>query len=74
MSKTHYTIGEITKAITGGNERAARKMINDAGMTPRLDEYKIEPGELIPRDVLIELLADNAGSRTGRKAAELLRQ
>lgn len=74
MVKKKYTIGEIATAITGGNERQARKMINDAGADPRLDEYKTDPGELVRREILIDLLADNAGSRTGRKAAELLRQ
>lgn len=71
MSKDFFTIGEIAQAITGGNERAARKMVNDAGAN--LDVYKTDPGELIPREVLITLLADNPGGRTGRKAAELLR-
>ena len=72
MSRDFFTIGEIAQAITGGNERAARKMANDAGAD--VDEYKIDPGELIPRDVLITMLAENPGGRTGRKAAELLRQ
>jgi len=31
-------------------------------MTPLLDEYMTDSAELIPRDVRINLLADNAGS------------
>lgn len=69
--KEFFTIGEISETITGGNERAARKLINTAGGA--LDEYKIDPGETITRELLIDLAAIRAGDRVGRKAAELLR-
>lgn len=72
--KQHFTVGEIANAITGGNEEAARKLINDAGITPGLDEYKNDPSELVPRTALIDLFAVRAGDRVGRKVMELLRQ
>jgi len=38
-----------------------------------LDEYTDNPGEVIPRVLVVELVAIRAGDRVGRKLAELLR-
>ena len=76
MSKQFFTIGEIAEAVTGGNERAARKLLNDAGADPRLDEYDEyaeNPGELVTRQLVINLVAIRAGDIVGRRAARLLR-
>ena len=71
MSKQFFTIGEITKAVTGGNERAARKLLNDAGAN--LDEYTENPDEPVSRETVIYLAAIRAGDIVGRRAARLLR-
>lgn len=70
--KLHY-LGGVAEAIAGGNVTQAAKLLNDAGMTPRLDELQPDPGAFIPRPVLIDLFAIRAGDRVGRKAGELLR-
>jgi len=68
-----FTIGELAQNVTGGNERQMRKMLNDAGADPQLDEYATAPGETVGRGVVIDLLAMRAGDRVGRKLGELLR-
>jgi hypothetical protein len=45
MSGDTFTIGELAERVTSGNERAIRKMLNDAGADPRLEEYTTDPGE-----------------------------
>jgi len=65
-----FTLAQIAETCTGGNEQAARKLLNDAGA--KLDEYTKNPGETIPRKIVIDLLAMRAGDRIGRKLAELL--
>jgi hypothetical protein len=44
--------------------------LNDSGAN--IDELAEDPGELIPREVVINLAADRAGGRTGRRLAALL--
>lgn len=67
------TIGELTRHVTGGNERAMRKLLNDAGADPQLDEYATDPAETVSRAVVVDLLAMRAGDRVGRKLSHLLR-
>jgi len=67
-----FTIGELSERVTGGNERAMRKMLNDAGADPRLDEYATDPTETVARDLVIVLFARRAGDRVGHKLRELL--
>ena len=69
--KQIFTIGELAEAATGGNERAMRKLLNDAGA--RVDENISDPAEAVPRDQVVALLAMRAGDRVGRKLAEALR-
>lgn len=69
-----FTIGELSERVTGGNERAMRKLLNDAGANPRLDEYTTDPGETVTRDLVITLAARRAGDRVGRKLGELLEE
>jgi hypothetical protein len=68
-----FTIGELAQHVTGGNERAIRKMLNDAGADPQLNEYATAPGETVGRGVVVDLLAMRAGDRVGRKLSALLR-
>lgn len=65
-----FTIGELAEAVTGGNERAMPKLLNDAGA--RLDEYATNPAETVTRDAVVILFALRAGDRVGRKLAEVL--
>lgn len=71
--RQRFTIGELAAAVTGGNERAMRKLLNDAGATPRLDEYATAPTETVGRLVVVDLLAMRAGDRVGRVLAPVLR-
>lgn len=71
MTQETYTIGELAQVLKIG-ERATRQLLNDAGATPRLDEYTEDPGELVTRAQVIDLAADRAGSREGRLLAGLL--
>ena len=69
-----FTVGELAATVTGGDERAMRKLLNDAGADPRLDEYAANPAEQVVRETVIDLFAMRAGDRVGRKLAELLRE
>ncbi len=68
----HFTIGELSGRVMGGNERAMRKMLNDVGADPRLDEYATDPAETVTRDLVITLFARRASDRVGHKLRELL--
>jgi hypothetical protein len=74
MTKNVYTLSEVAQAITSGNLTAAAKLINDAGMIPRLAEIRPDPGAFIPRTALNNLVVMRPGSREGRIAAELLKE
>lgn len=68
-----YALADLAEAITGGNLVAMAKLANDAGTYPRIDENSTPPGEtLVRRAVLVDMAAAHAGSRTGRKLAQLL--
>jgi len=67
-----FTIGELAERITGGNERAMRGLLRDAGTT--LDEYAQNPDETITREALVNLFAIRAGDRVGRIASQFLAQ
>ena len=67
-----FAIGELSERVTGGNERAMRKLLNDAGADPRLDEYATDPAETVTRDTVIVLFAKRAGDRVGHTLRELL--
>jgi hypothetical protein len=69
-----FTVGELAAAVTGGNERAMRRLLNDAGADPRLDEYAANPVEPVAKETVIDLLALHAGDRVGRLLADLLRE
>jgi len=69
MTKQTFTVGELAEAVTGGNERAMRKLLNDAG--GHLDEYATDQGEAVTRDLAIDLLASRPG-RIARVLAHLL--
>jgi hypothetical protein len=66
-----YTLGELAQVLKI-NQRAVRKMLNDAGGGPRLDEYTEDPGETVTRSQVVDLFADRAGSREARLLAGLL--
>ena len=67
-----FTIGELSERVTGGNEQAIRKMLNDAGADPRLDEYTTDPAETVTRDLVITLFAKRAGDGVGHRLRVLL--
>ena len=62
--------GGDSDAVTGGNERAMRKLLNDAGAG--LDEYVEDRDELVARRLVVDLLALRAGDRVGRVLGDLL--
>ena len=67
-----FTIGELAARVTGGNEAAMRKVLNDAGADPRLDEYATDPTETVTRDLVLILYAMRVGDRAGRKLGETM--
>lgn len=69
-----YSIGQLARDIAGGNERQMRKMLNDVGADPRLDEYAENPDERVSRTAVIDLVAMRAGDVVGRRAARVLGQ
>lgn len=73
MSESTFTVGELAWAVTGGNVRTMTKLLNDAGADPRLSELEDNPAAVVPRALVIDLLAMRAGDRVGRKLAEVLR-
>ena len=65
-----FTVGELADVVTGGNERAMRKLLRDAGGA--LDVYAEDWAELVGRALVIELAAIRAGDRVGRNLAQVL--
>lgn len=66
-----YSVGELAKAVTGGNQRQMRKLLNDAGA--RLDEQREDPEERVSRDLVVGLFAQRAGDSVGRRLSKVLR-
>lgn len=66
-----FTVGDLAETITGGNITAIAKLLNDAGITPRLDERNPDPAAYVMRGTVIDLAATNAGI-IGRRAGKLL--
>ena len=64
------TIKAISDCL-GTPEAMTRKLLVDAGAD--IDELAIDPDEFIPREVVINLAADRAADRIGRRLVELLR-
>lgn len=67
-----YILADLAETVTGGKLAVMAKLLNDAGMDPRLDELQPSPGAHVPRPAMIDLAATRAGDRVGRKLAELL--
>jgi len=65
-----FTVGELSEAVTGGNEAAMRKLLNDAG--GEFDEYATRPDERVARPLVVNLFAMRASDRVGRVLGELL--
>lgn len=59
MTQT-ITIQQVKDALKI-NERMIRKLLNDAGAEPRLDEYIENLEETVTRDTVINLYAIRAG-------------
>ena len=68
----NFTVGQVADCI-GTDPRAAAKMLNDAGATPRLDELEGDPSESVDREYTVNLWTERAGDRIGRKLADVLR-
>jgi len=66
-----WSLGDLKHALSIP-ERSIRKLLNDAGATPRLDELQDNPAELVSQTALIDLLADRPGIREARIIAGLL--
>ena len=66
-----YTVGELAAVVTFGMERSMRKLLVDAGA--QIDEYKVDPSERVPREVVIDLIALRP-DRVGRVLAAFLRR
>jgi hypothetical protein len=68
-----FTVNEL--AIAGRvSTRAMRKMLNDTGLTPRLDERSTDLTERVSRETVTKLVAMLAGDRVGDRVAKLLRE
>lgn len=72
MSKAAFTLGDLAGKVTGGNLAAMAKLINDTGIHPRLNENEPDPGALVARRTVSELLAMRADDRVGRLLGDLL--
>ena len=66
-----FTIGELATAA-GVSMPALRRMLNDAGATPQLDEDHHDPKEWVNRKEVVDLMDFMAGDRVGRALARLL--
>ena len=55
-----FSIDQISKALNYP-EAWTRKLLNDSGAN--IDELAEDPGELIPREVVINMITDRAGKR-----------
>ena len=69
--ENEFTIQELADCLLVP-ESMLRKMLNDAGAN--IDELANNPGELIPREKVINLIADHKSARVGIKLGELLRK
>jgi len=70
------TVGELAEKITGGNERAMRKLLNDAlGLLggQRFDEYVTDPDQRVDLDVVIALAAQRTRDAAGQRVTTFLR-
>ncbi|MBN1887272.1 MAG: hypothetical protein JW850_04760 [Thermoflexales bacterium] len=75
MSKrtvTTFTLGELAQRVTGGNVTAMAKLLNDAGVAPRLDENTPDPSAEVARETVMDLFAIRAGDSVGERLRVLL--
>ena len=72
MNGEYFTLGHLAEAVTGGNEREMRKLLNDAGANPRFNEYIEDPLEKAPVQLVMSLAVLRAGDLIERKLADLL--
>ena len=75
MSKrtvTTFTLGELAQRVTGSNVTAMAKLLNDAGVAPRLDENTLDPSVEVARGTVMDLLAIRAGDSVGERLRVLL--
>lgn len=72
MNGKHFTMGHLAAAVTSGNEQLMRKLLNDAGASPRFNEYVDDPLERVPVQLAINLATLRAGDWVGEKLARLL--
>jgi len=68
-----YPISELTKALKAP-ERIVRKMLNDAGAIPRLDELNDNPSEQISRSLVVDLAEIRADDKVGQVLRIYMRQ
>jgi hypothetical protein len=69
-----FTIKQIADCLMVP-ERTARKLLNEAnGTDPKLDELHNNPGELVTREHVVNLIVMRTCDRVGRRLAELLKK
>ena len=68
-----FTVNELAIAARVST-RAMRKMLNDTGLTPRLDERSTDQTERVSRKSVVGLVALMAGDRVSDRIARLLRE
>jgi len=74
MSGATFTLSELAGKVTGGNLAAMTKMLNAAGIRPALDENEPDPGAVVDRETVIDLLAMLAGDVRSRSLMAVLAQ
>lgn len=70
--QTRFTIRLLALRVTGGNERAIRKLLHE--VDPAVDPLGDDLDELVARNVIIDLATMRAFTREGRLLAKLLEE
>ena len=68
-----FTIGELAYMVFHEDEQHTRKMLNEVGASPRLNEYTKNPRERVTRDLVIALAAKYENASTGRTLLAMLK-
>jgi hypothetical protein len=53
-----FTIRELADVVTSGDESEMRRLLNDRGADPALDETESDPTETVPYDLVYDLTLD----------------
>ena len=72
MNGEYFTMGHLAEAVTSGNERLMRKLLNEAGANPPLNENLENPLEKVHILLVIDLAAVRADDWVGHRLTRLL--